>query len=85
MMFVFLSFDLALVGGWSSMFVSTTFKLTFLQWRFFSVMSVVAIVLVLSCLAFGVICRINFGNDLKRHRKYSWLPYSHFHNALDCQ
>jgi len=63
----FLAFDVLLVGGWASMFASTTFRLTFMQWRFFAVMSVVALLLTISCLVFGVMCRMNFGNDLKRH------------------
>jgi len=66
LMLGFLGFNLLLIGGWASMFASTTFRLTFVQWRFFSIMSVVAVTLTLCCLVGGIACRLSFGHDLKR-------------------
>lgn len=51
------------------MFASLTFRLTFIQWRFFSLMGVLAVTLALITLVLGILCRRNFGKSLPRYRK----------------
>ncbi|TCD70634.1 hypothetical protein EIP91_002353 [Steccherinum ochraceum] len=65
LIFLFLSF-LYLVG-WSAMFVSNTFRLTFQQWRFFSLMTSASVFLAAVTVVLGILCRINFGKGLRRH------------------
>lgn len=51
------------------MFFSTTFRWTFVTWRFFSIMAVASILMTLLCLILGVVCRLNFGKGLSRYRR----------------
>ncbi|KAH8100487.1 hypothetical protein BXZ70DRAFT_1022326, partial [Cristinia sonorae] len=66
-MLIFLAFSLLYLVGWSAMFVSNTFRLTFLQWRFFSLMTSASVFLTAVTLVLGIICRINFGRGLRHH------------------
>lgn len=66
-MFIFLFLSVLYLGAWSVMFFSTTFRWTFITWRFFSVMASVSVFLTISCLAMGVLCRFNFGKGLIRY------------------
>ncbi|THH29726.1 hypothetical protein EUX98_g4461 [Antrodiella citrinella] len=66
-MLVFLLFSLLYLVGWSAMFVSNTFRWTFLQWRFFSLMTSASVFLTTVTFIVGVICRVNFGKGLRRH------------------
>lgn len=77
-MFIFLFLSVLYLGAWSVMFFSTTFRWTFITWRFFSVMASVSVFLTISCLAMGVLCRFNFGKGLIRYRKRFLLPVSIF-------
>jgi len=66
-MFVFLFLSILYLGGWSVMFFSTTFRWTFITWRFFGVMASSSVFLTASCFILGVICRFNFGKGLIRY------------------
>ena len=69
-MHIFLFLALAYLGGWSSMFASPTFRWTFVEWRFFSIMMVFSAAFALTVFVLGVICRVNFGKGLPRYRAY---------------
>lgn len=66
-MFGFLVISVVYLAGWGVMFFSTTFRWTFVTWRFFSVMASASVLL--TCIAFilGVVCRFNFGKGLLRY------------------
>jgi len=49
------------------MFFSTTFRWTFLTWRFFSVMASASVALTFASAFLGVICFYNFGRGLARY------------------
>ncbi|PPQ63696.1 hypothetical protein CVT24_004276 [Panaeolus cyanescens] len=66
-MVVFLALSVLYLGGWSVMFVSTTFKWIFVTWRFFSVMATASVCLTVLSIILGVICRINFDKGLARY------------------
>jgi len=66
-MHLFLGFNVVLIGGWASMFASITFRWTFSQWRFFSIISTAAVFLSLVTLVLGIWCRKNFGSDLHKY------------------
>jgi hypothetical protein len=66
-MLIFLILSIMYLGGWSLMFVSTTFRWTFITWRFFSVMASASVLLTIASLALGIICRYNFGKGLLRY------------------
>ena len=68
-MFIFLVLSILYLGGWSVMFFSTTFRWTFVTWRFFSVMATASVFLTVVSLVLGVVCRYNFGKGLLRCRK----------------
>jgi len=67
MMAGFLVFNVVLIGGWASMFASITFRWTFEQWRFFSMISVASVFLSLVTLVLGIWCRKNFGSELWKY------------------
>lgn len=66
-MFGFLVISVIYLAGWGVMFFSTTFRWTFVTWRFFSVMASASVFL--TCLSFilGVVCRYNFGKGLLKY------------------
>ncbi|KAG6844330.1 hypothetical protein H0H87_007688 [Tephrocybe sp. NHM501043] len=66
-MFIFLLLSVLYLGGWSVMFFSTTFRWTFVTWRFFSIMATASVLLTVASLTLGVICRYNFGKGLLRY------------------
>ncbi|EIN13407.1 hypothetical protein PUNSTDRAFT_48389 [Punctularia strigosozonata HHB-11173 SS5] len=66
-MLIFLGMSLLYLGGWGAMFKSTTFRWTFKEWRFFSIMVAASAFLVLISFVLGVICRVNFGKGLPRY------------------
>ncbi|KZT36026.1 hypothetical protein SISSUDRAFT_1050474 [Sistotremastrum suecicum HHB10207 ss-3] len=67
LMLFFLGFNILLLAGWASMFASSTFRLTFEQWRFFALMSVLAVTLALTTFILGILCRRNFGKNLPKY------------------
>jgi len=66
-MFFFLLLSVLYMAGWSVMFLATTFRWTFINWRFFSVMAVASVLLTLASFILGVVCRYNFGKGLPRY------------------
>jgi len=66
-MLVFLVLSLGYLAGWGVMFASTTFRWTFVQWRFFSLIASGSVLLTLVAFILGVICRLNFGKGLPRY------------------
>jgi len=67
MMLVFLVLSALLIAAWAFMFVSRAFRVTFMTWTFFALMSVCAVTLTLLTLVFGILCRVNFGRGLKQY------------------
>lgn len=67
LMAIFLVFSIMYMAGWGFMFVSTTFRWTFIQWRFFALMSSASVMLTLASFVLGVMCRLNFGKGLTRY------------------
>ncbi|KAG5651226.1 hypothetical protein H0H81_009421 [Sphagnurus paluster] len=66
-MFVFLLLSVMYLGAWGSMFFSTTFRWTFVTWKFFSIIFSASVFLTVASLVLGVICRCNFGKGLLRY------------------
>lgn len=64
LMFIFLVLSILYLAGWSLMFLSTTFRWTFVTWRFFSVMATASVLLTLTAFILGIMCRFNFGKGL---------------------
>lgn len=67
-MAVFLVMSILYVASWGAMFASMTFRWTFMQWRFFKLMTSASVLLTLSTLITGIICRVGFGKGLPEHR-----------------
>lgn len=68
-MLVFLVLSFGYMAGWGAMFASTTFRWTFVTWRFFSLVASGSALLTLMTLILGLICRLNFGKGLLRYRE----------------
>ncbi len=68
-MLIFLAMSVGYFAGWGGMFASSTFRWTFVNWRFFSVIVSASLFLTLITLIVGLVCRINFGKGLPRYRK----------------
>lgn len=68
-MLVFLVLSFGYLVGWGVMFASTTFRWTFVQWRFFSLIASGSVFLTLMALILGVVCRLNFGKGLSHYRE----------------
>jgi hypothetical protein len=66
-MFIFLMLSILYLAGWGVMFFSTTFRWTFVNWMFFSIMATASVFLTLLSVVLGVICRFNFGKGLARY------------------
>jgi len=66
-MLVFICLSFGYLVGCGAMFTSTTFRWTFLTWRFFSLMTSASAALTLAALILGVVCRMNFGKGLLRY------------------
>ena len=73
----FLVVALLVLVGWASMFIAATFRWTYVTWLFFSLMTTAAVLLALTTLILGIICRLNFGKGLKRYRTSSLTPRSY--------
>jgi len=82
-MFLFLLLSLLYIGCWSIMLDSTTFRWTFITWRFFSVMASASFVLTCVCLVLGTICRCNFGKGLLRYLNPAEYGDNYRPNGLD--
>ncbi len=66
----FLAVAALILVGWATMFVAATFRWTYATWLFFSLMTTAAVLLTLTTLILGIVCRINFGKGLTRYRAY---------------
>lgn len=66
-MLIFLVLSFGWLLGWGVMFASVTFRWTFVQWRFFSLMASGSALLTLMACVMGLICRMNFGRGLLRY------------------
>jgi len=66
-MLIFLAMSVGYFAGWGGMFASSTFRWTFVNWRFFSVIVSASLFLTLITLIVGLVCRINFGKGLPRY------------------
>ncbi|KAJ7124738.1 hypothetical protein C8R43DRAFT_1030586 [Mycena crocata] len=66
-MIVFLGLSILYLAGWSVMFLSTTFRWTFVTWEFFGLMASASVFLTLVSFLLGVVCRFNFGKGLLRY------------------
>ena len=67
-MAVFLGMSALYLASWGAMFISATFRWTFLEWRFFSLMATASVLLTFSALVTGIVCRLGFGTGLPEHR-----------------
>ena len=67
-MLLFLGVAIYMIVGWASMFIAATFRWTYATWLFFSLMTTAAVLLTLTTLILGIVCRINFGKGLTRYR-----------------
>ena len=70
LMSVFIGVSLAMLGSWGGLFVSTTFRRTFMTWPFFASISASSCLFALICTILGVICLTNFNKGLKHFRKF---------------
>ncbi|CAE6392710.1 unnamed protein product [Rhizoctonia solani] len=66
-MIAFLVLSALFIIAWAGMFVSPTWRLTFLTWMFFRMMTVCAAILTALTLVLGIVAFINFGKDLPKH------------------
>ncbi|CAE6462563.1 unnamed protein product [Rhizoctonia solani] len=66
-MVAFLVLSALFIVAWAGMFVSSTWRLTFLTWMFFRMMSVSAAILTVLALILGIVSFLNFGKDLPKH------------------
>jgi hypothetical protein len=69
-MLLFLGLSVLYLAGWAAMFDSTTFRWTFVEWRFFSIIVATSAFLILISFILGLVCRINFGKGLPRYRTF---------------
>ncbi|CAE6491429.1 unnamed protein product [Rhizoctonia solani] len=63
----FLILSTLFVVAWAAMFVSTTWRLTFITWMFFRMMNICAAILTVLALILGIVAFLNFGKDLPKH------------------
>jgi hypothetical protein len=77
-MMVFLGLSALYLIGLGLMFISPTFRWTFVEWGFFGSMVIVSGLLILVGLVVGVMCRMNFGKGLPQYRKRTAVPLWYF-------
>lgn len=78
-MLIFLGLTVMYMVGWGVMFMSNSFRWTFVTWRFFSMMAVASVALTLATFILGVVCRCNFGKGLPRYCMFPGLLILDFH------
>jgi len=66
-MVIYLAIGLAVLTGWSMMFYSIVYRWSFLQWPYLGCFTVASLILLISSLVLGVICRVNFGKGLAEY------------------
>jgi len=67
LMAIFLGMSTLYLASWGAMFFSASFRWTFLEWRFFGLMASASVLLTLSALITGMVCRLGFGTGLPEH------------------
>ena len=70
-MAVFLGMSTLYLASWGAMFANASFRWTFMEWRFFGLMTSASVFLTLSALITGIVCRLGFGRGLPEHRTRS--------------
>ncbi|KAJ3486147.1 hypothetical protein NLI96_g4437 [Meripilus lineatus] len=78
LMLVFLALSFLYLVGWAAMFAAPSFRWTFVQWKFFALMATASVVLTLTTLILGIVCRMNFGKGLARYLNAEDLPEDDF-------
>jgi hypothetical protein len=66
-MMIFLVLTIGYLAGLCTMFLSDTFRWTFMEWRFFSLVALASVVLATLAFILGVVCRFNFGKGLPHY------------------
>jgi len=66
-MLAFLVLCILYLAGWSLLFISTTFRWTFITWPFFGINASASVFLAVVAFILGVVCRLNFGKGLPRY------------------
>jgi len=66
-MMIFLVLTIGYLAGLCTMFLSDTFRWTFMEWRFFSLVALASAVLAALAFILGVVCRFNFGKGLPHY------------------
>lgn len=66
-MMTFLVLSIGYLAGLGVMFLSDTFRWTFLEWRFFSFVALASFILTVVAFTLGVVCRFNFGKGLPNY------------------
>jgi len=66
-MVIFLGIGFTITAGWAIMFYSIVYRWSFLQWPFLGCFTVASFILLISSMALGVVCRINFGKGLAQY------------------
>jgi hypothetical protein len=85
-MTVFLVLCVLYLGGWSGMFAARTFRWTFFDWTFFTILYTASAVLVLVALILGIWSRVNFGHGLSNYlNAQETLPGDDFVAVTDAQ
>ena len=64
MMGVFTALNVLLLAGWIVTFASDVYRVVFLAWTFFAVVSVAGFFVLVGSLRAGVVCWMRFGSDL---------------------
>jgi len=68
-MTIFLALCITYLCGWSLMFLSDTFRWTFVRWRLFSFITSASVLLAIFSFILGIVCRLNFGKGLPQYLK----------------
>ncbi|KAG9093933.1 hypothetical protein FRC07_011397, partial [Ceratobasidium sp. 392] len=66
-MIAFLILSALFIVAWTAMFVCPIWRLSFMTWMFFRVMSIAAATLTVLAFGLGVVCWFNFGKDFPKH------------------
>ncbi|KAF8610059.1 hypothetical protein BDV93DRAFT_462753 [Ceratobasidium sp. AG-I] len=66
-MIAFLALSALFIVAWGGMFVCQTWRLSFITWMFFRIISITAVLLTVLAFGLGIACWLNFGKDLPRH------------------
>jgi len=83
-MLVFLILCVLYLAGWSLLFISTTFRWTFVTWPFFGINASASVFLAVVAFILGIVCRLNFGKGLPRYlNAHQNLPESDYDSSME--